>query len=441
MKFSDLIFNESIKRSLSELKYATATPVQEQTIPLMITGHNVICKSHTGSGKTLAFGIPLSDRLLTRKSGGVLILGPTRELVVQVKEEIGKLNRHTGLRVYSVYGGHGIGDEIGALKRGVNILAATPGRLLDHFKRRSLNPRIFDTVVLDEADRMLDMGFIDDIKKILEMVKPSSVHLFSATLDGKVAKLIHQYIPQYKEVILEEEIVGKNILEKHVQLRSSEKLSELMKILQMAGKSRVLVFVSTKNYVDMLTEKLISEGVSVMGIHGDKSQKYRELALDDFKKNKAQVLVATDVAARGLQIDDIEFVVNYDVARDADTHKHRIGRTGRMGKTGYAITFVSDEDGLPKSRGRSGSRRPQRSFSSSRNKPFNRNRDGSNRSDDDRGPRKPFNRSGSRSSEGSRDRDRSSFSSRSDSRRSDDRSSSSMGRKPFTRGFRRDSRR
>lgn len=433
-KFEDLSFHNLLKKSIKDMNYSTITEVQEKTIPLMINGENVICKSHTGSGKTLAFGIPISDRILSNKSQKVLILGPTRELVVQVKDEIGKLNRYSGLRVYNVYGGHGMNEEATALRRGVHILAATPGRLLDHFKRRVINPKQFDTVVLDEADRMLDMGFVEDIKKILDLIQPGRVHLFSATLDGKVATIISKYIPTYEEVIIKEEVIGKNITEKHIEVKSSdEKFGHLKQVLEEAGSSRVLVFVSTKRYADMLTEKLTSLGYSVISIHGDKSQKYRELALEDFKAGRMQILIATDVAARGLQIDNVEYVVNYDQARDADTHKHRIGRTGRMGKTGVAVTFVSDEDNKPQGRGRGRGRGGRSGFSRSS---YSRSRS-SSRFDDDRGSR-GFHRSehserSERSYYGDSERPRS-FESRRpfsrDSRPSDGGSRTSHGHRP-----------
>jgi len=342
--FDDLNFDNRLKTGLKNMNYVNTTEVQAKTIPLMIEGNNVICKSFTGSGKTLAFGIPLSDRLLRHKSTGILILGPTRELVVQVRNELVKLNRNTDLRIEAVYGGHGIGAEILALKRKVDVLCATPGRLLDHIRNRNINTKQFDTVILDEADRMLDMGFIDDMKEILNILNPVNTHLFSATLDGSVAKLIDRYIPKYEEIIIAEEIIGKNILEKHVDVKKEDKFQHLLDVVKNAHSKKVLVFVSTKRYADSLTEKLINKGINVASIHGDKSQMYREMALRDFKSGRKQVLIATDVAARGLQIDNVEYVVNYDAAKDADTHKHRIGRTGRMGKIGYAINFISEQD-------------------------------------------------------------------------------------------------
>ncbi len=349
MKFEEMDIDKSIKKALKDMKYETATEVQLHTMPIINYGKNAVVRSQTGSGKTSAFGIPLSERIILGKSKYVLIIGPTRELMVQVKNEIKELNRYTGLTVYAVYGGHGIEGEIRVLKGSVQILCATPGRLWDHIERRTIDPLKFDTVVLDEGDRMLDMGFINEIKKILSVVKPKNIHMFSATLDGRVARLINKYITKYEEVILKDEIVGKDIIEKKIRVPKEEKFTELVAHLKKTKGKRVLVFVSTKRYADKLKEKLNRMDFRVTCIHGDLTQRRREVALEDFKSKKKNVLIATDVAARGLQIDNIGYVINYDEAMDADTHRHRIGRTGRMGKLGYAITFQDSYEG---SRGR-----------------------------------------------------------------------------------------
>ena len=363
MKFEEMEISASLKEALANMKYTESTDVQERVIPVMCGGSNVIVRSHTGSGKTLAFGIPLSERILNRKSRAVLIIGPTRELVVQVKEELRQVNRYSGLHILEVYGGHGIEGEKHALRGRVDILCATPGRLLDHIERGNIDMEMFDTVVLDEADRMLDMGFIDDIRRILEMVRPERTHLFSATLDGKVAVLIEDYIARYEEILLKEEIIGKTIIEKKFIVPRQDKFKELCKYVQQAGRGRVLVFVSTKRYAEMLRERLYNRGVRAVSLHGDLSQQKREASLSAFKGNGANVLIATDVAARGLQIENVEFVINYDEAVDADTHRHRIGRTGRMGATGYAITFMDEN---PVQRGPYGNNRGSRGGRGSR---------------------------------------------------------------------------
>ena len=343
VNFEQMPLSKELKRALKGLDYKTPTEVQEKTIPLIIKGNNVVSKSFTGSGKTAAFGIALAERMLQGRAKSVLVICPTRELATQVGKEISAITKFTGFRVVTVYGGHKISSELRDLDKGVDILCATPGRLLDHFKHRAIDPRIFDTVVLDEADRMLDMGFISDIKEILAFIRPEYTHLFSATLDGSVSQIIQKYIPAYKEVLIEDEILGKNILEQQITVSRNSKLRELVEIIKSAGENRVLVFVSTKRYADKLNHELKDKGFRATSIHGGKTQKGREISLKNFKLGRKNILIATDVAARGLQIDNVEFVVNFDRPNDADTYKHRVGRTGRMGAIGHAITFIPDD--------------------------------------------------------------------------------------------------
>jgi len=344
VNFELLGFSPELKSAIKKMGYIEATEVQEKVIPLMISGQNVISKSFTGSGKTAAFGISISERILKGESSAALVVCPTRELAVQVKEELEKINSETGLSVLAVYGGTKMSRDEKMLKKRIDILCATPGRLLDHFEHRRINPKLFDTVVLDEADRMLDMGFIKDIKDVLAFVRPKNTHLFSATLTRGVAKLIETYIPDFKEVMIQEEIIGKNIIEQEQRFSKDEKFSKLLEWLKKAGRQRVLVFVSTKHFSDLLDKKLRQLGFRSTAIHGDKSQEAREASLRKFKEGEKNILIATDIAARGLQIDNVEYVINLDRAHDADTHKHRIGRTGRMGDKGLAITFVPNED-------------------------------------------------------------------------------------------------
>ncbi len=344
-EFESFEFSPQIKRALKDMDYRNPTEVQLRTIPLILDGYNVAAKSYTGSGKTAAFGIPLSSLIADGKKKSVLIVGPTRELVVQVKEELRNINRYTKLRIFAVYGGHGIEGEIKILQGKVDMLCATPGRLLDHIERGTINLRDFDTVVLDEADRMLDMGFVDDVRRILAKANAKSVHLFSATLEENVISLIKDYVQDYETVTIKDNLLGNNIIEKNLIVQRKNKFRELINCINKFGKNRALVFVSTKRYASILTEKLNRRGYRAVAIHGDLSQKRREISLGEFKSGRKRVLVATDVAARGLQIDNVECVVNYDAANDADTHKHRIGRTGRMGNKGYAITFLDDSSG------------------------------------------------------------------------------------------------
>ena len=387
MSFEDIQFSDEIKTAIKKMNYDKATNVQLDTIPLILEGHNVIVQSHTGSGKTAAFGIPISELIFTGKIKACLILCPTRELAIQVKDEIKRINSKTRLKVTAFYGGHGMSVEEKQTRMGIDILCATPGRLLDHFRSNKLDPMQFETLVLDEADRMLDMGFINDLREIIDRVDPVRMHLFSATLAGNVANIIQEFIPEYEEIIVPGEVVGTNIIERHIKVPREKRITALIEILEEAKDERVLVFVSTKRTADFLAKKLYQEGYSTESIHGDKTQKRREHALADFREGKRRVLVATDVAARGLQIDNVEYVVNYDLANDADTHKHRIGRTGRMGKKGCAISFVGSDDSViapPKRFGRGSGGRGN--SSNNRGRSFgNSGRDSSNRRDSSTG--------------------------------------------------------
>jgi ATP-dependent RNA helicase DeaD len=338
-KFDEFNIKPVLKNGLKRMNYSTATEVQDESFSVMMGSKNVVVKSFTGSGKTLAFGIPLSERLLRKDSNAIIVIGPTRELVVQVNTELQALNRFTRMRIFPVYGGHGITGEVMNLRKGFEILCATPGRLLDHLERGNLKHIDVDTVVLDEGDLMLDMGFQEDINKILKMVRPRNVHLFSATMEGKVTQVIKEHIKQYELIDIKTEIIGEKILEEEIKLNPEQKFPKLLEYIH-KSMGKILIFTSTKRYVEVLKERLDKEGVKCKTIHSDITQARREMALKDFKAGRIKVLIATDVASRGLHIDDVEYVINYDVARSGEIHKHRIGRTGRMGKIGNAVTFV-----------------------------------------------------------------------------------------------------
>lgn len=346
MEFKELKIDNRIKNSLDKLKYINTTEIQEKIIPLILSNKNVVAKSYTGSGKTLAFGIPMIQNYIDNKQRTIVIC-PTRELAVQVSKEIRSVTKNIDITVEVVYGGHGIVTEVKILKKGVDILVATPGRLIDHIMNRNLKYN-FDTVVLDEADRLLDMGFLGEVKQILNLIKPKNMHLFSATMDSKLIALIKNHVKTYEEVIVKTEILGKNILEKKIELKKSEKYSKLLDIIKKSDEKRVLVFVATKKTAEALFKKLDDIGYKVASIHGDKTQKFREVALNQFKLNKINVLIATDVVSRGIQVDDIAYVVSYDSPKDYDTYLHRIGRTGRMGKIGTAYSFITDNDFIEK---------------------------------------------------------------------------------------------
>ncbi len=341
MKFDELDVNNGIKRAIKEMNLVNLTEIQERSIPLILNSQNVLGKSVTGSGKTFAFAIPCLENALQGKK--TLVISPTRELAVQLEKEFRKLAKYLKVRTTVVYGGHGMFIEIKKLKEGVDIICGTPGRILDHMMNKTIRKGFFDTLVLDEADRLLDMGFLGEVKSIMENVEPKHIHLFSATLDNKIVRLIKSHLKEYKEVSVENKDLCKNIHEEKFILRNSEKYAKLLEIIKDNLDAKVLIFVSTKRGAEQIKLKLEKQGFFINSIHGDKTQNFREKALEDFKSMKVPILVATDVAARGLHIDNVDIVINYDLGNDPDVYLHRIGRTGRMGKKGQAITFVSED--------------------------------------------------------------------------------------------------
>jgi len=360
MKFEDLRLHEKTLAALRKLGYLEPTEVQAKAIPEIIEGTNLLVRSQTGTGKTAAFGIGLIEEL--SKDGGktCLILAPTRELAVQITKELRSIAGSHGLHVFAVYGGAGMGGQIAQLRRGFDILVATPGRLLDHVRQGNLRLAQVNCVVLDEADRMLDIGFKPDIDRIIAMVSPRrQTLLFSATIDGRIKEMSRSYMQAPK--IVEVGSVGKvvKIEEEAIHLSRAEKLQKLREILLREPTSRTLVFVRSKRAVEFVWRKLNSQGIGACHIHGDRSQSQRERAVRDFQEGRYRILIATDVAARGLHIDDISHVINYDEADTPDTHTHRIGRTGRMGKPGKATTF-RETDPLPRQPHRGQNNRGQR---------------------------------------------------------------------------------
>lgn len=340
MKFEELKINDNIKRAIKDMKLEDLTEIQEKSIPLILNNENVLGKSVTGSGKTFAFAIPCLEQALQGKR--TIVISPTRELAVQLEKEFRKLAKFTKIKSTAVYGGHGMFLEVKKLKEDIHIVCGTPGRILDHLMNKNIKKDYFDNLVLDEADRLLDMGFLGEVKSIIEKVNPKKMHLFSATLDNKIVNLIKSHLKTYKEVSAQVKEL-KNILEEKITLRNSEKYPKLLEIVKGNIDARIMIFVATKKSAETIKSKLDKQGFFVNSIHGDKTQNFREKALNDFKSKKVPILIATDVASRGLHIDDVDIVINYDLSNDPDVYTHRIGRTGRMGKKGKAITFVSEE--------------------------------------------------------------------------------------------------
>jgi len=338
--------------ALDELGYHQPTDVQLKTIPLILQGENLIVRSQTGTGKTAAFGIGLIELLDSSPEKKALIIAPTRELAIQISDELKGIAREHNHKIAVVYGGQKIDVQFRQMDKGVDILIATPGRLLDHVERGTVNLSEFSIVVLDEADEMLDMGFKDDMDKIMNGVpKDRVVLLFSATLDELILDLASNYIVGSAETLeLGEKESGSKIKEDFVQVSRRKKFANLKRILGEGDYRRVLIFMSTKRGVDYLYTRLRESGYKADGIHGDLSQHRREKVMDAFKAGKTHILVASDVAARGIHVEDIELIVNYDEAQDADTHIHRVGRTGRMGKMGRAVTFIESREEEDKDR-------------------------------------------------------------------------------------------
>jgi len=345
MRFEELNLRPQTVGALKKMQYEEPTEVQQKVIPFILNGSNVIVRSKTGTGKTAAFGIGVIERLVNGSAIKALVLCPTRELSVQVSKELRAIASNYPLKISVVYGGVSINPQIDELRKGVDVLIATPGRLIDHAERNTVDLSEYNVVVLDEADRMLDMGFRDQMDYIMGRIPQSrTVILLSATLDDSIMRIASNYMGKPVVVEIGEKDKPEEIKEEHIEVARNEKITKLGEILRAHGTCKVLIFTSTKIFADRLAERLARMGFRSDRIQGDMSQASRERVLHKFRQGQLRVLVATDVAARGLHIDDVELIVNYDRAQDADTHLHRIGRTGRMGAAGKAITFVDKRE-------------------------------------------------------------------------------------------------
>lgn len=319
------------------------TPVQEKLIPLIIAGRDVIAQSETGSGKTLSFALPILDR--TDRNGGLtsLILAPTRELALQISEEFVKFSQGRHLGITPVYGGVSLGEQIRKLRH-TNIVVGTPGRLIDLLQRGDLHLDAVKHLVFDEADRMLDMGFLPDIERILRTVpKQRQTLLLSATLPAEIVKVSQKYLAKPERIELAAAVKPEFLQQTYFQTNSEERLPLLIHLLK-AERDLALVFCNRKHVTSKLARRLAQNGIPAKCLHGDMSQNQRERVTAEFRQKKFDVLVATDVAARGLHIDDVTHVYNYEIPRDVDSYTHRVGRTARAGKRGEAISLVATED-------------------------------------------------------------------------------------------------
>ena len=352
MSFDQLGLSKFLLRAVAREGYDEPTPIQRRAIPKILEGGDVIARAQTGTGKTAAFTLPLLERLHhghergRRRRVRAMILTPTRELATQVCDSARLYGRHGALRQTAVYGGVGIGAQIQTLKRGVDIVVATPGRLLDHLTRRTIDLSAVEVLVLDEADRMLDMGFIHDVRKIVAAVPTERQSLlFSATLPSEVRKLAKTLLRDPATIDLAQEQPAAERVSHVIHPVDRSRKTELLSHLVTSGSwEQVLVFTRTKRGADRLTKRLRQERIQAVVIHGGKSQGARTRALADFKQCRTRVLVATDIAARGLDIEQLPRVVNFDLPYVAEDYVHRIGRTGRAGRPGYAVSLVSEEE-------------------------------------------------------------------------------------------------
>lgn len=342
--FGELELDKKVVAALTDMGFEEPSPIQAETIPLVLEGSDVIGQAQTGTGKTAAFGIPLVQSIDNFRAIQALIMTPTRELAIQVAEEIGKIGRVRRVRALPVYGGQPIERQIRALKNNVQIVIGTPGRLLDHIRRDTIRLDAIKFLVLDEADEMLDMGFVDDMEEIMRNLPAErQTLLFSATMPRAILSLTKKYMKTPKSVTITKEELTVPLIEQYY-FETKDKIEGLCRLLDTEIDGKLIVFCRTKKGVDDLAVALASRGYMAEGLHGDLSQNQRDRVMKKFREGSCDLLIATDVAARGIDIDNITHVVNFDVPQDPESYVHRIGRTGRAGNTGVAMTFITPRE-------------------------------------------------------------------------------------------------
>ena len=347
-KFEDFNLDKYIIKALYNLNYKTPSKVQEEVIPRLLKKEDVIVKSKTGSGKTASFGIPICENIdIENNNVQALIVVPTRELALQVKDEISNIGRLKKIRCSAIFGKQPIKEQIRELKQRVHIVVATPGRIIDHIGRNTIDLDDIKSFIIDEADKMLNKGFIEDMEFILNKIpKNSAKGLFSATIDDDIQYICDKYlkVSNILDIKYNNVFDNKQIIENKIKSSENDKYKNLKSIIYMENPTSLIIFCNTKDKVKKLYENMKKDGFLVEELHGDMSQDKRIFVIKDFKNNKFNILISTDVAARGIHIDDISLVINYDVPRDKENYIHRIGRTGRKDSYGKAITIFTDKD-------------------------------------------------------------------------------------------------
>jgi ATP-dependent RNA helicase RhlE len=342
--FDDFAVHPTIKRNIKDKGFVAPSPIQDQSIPHGLQGRDVIGIANTGTGKTVAFAIPVINKLLDDPTAKALIVAPTRELAQQIEEERRFISRGGGIYGALLIGGSSMGLQLRDLERGVRMVVGTPGRIMDHMQRGSLKLNEYNIIVLDEVDRMLDMGFVNDVRAILGEAKPDrQSFFFSATMDTRVRDLIETFAKDPVQISVKTGDTSDSVQQDIVPYETAgDKIEQLHEILNKEEVSKVIVFDDTQRSVERLSRELAERGFKADAIHGGKTQGQRKRALDRFKRNDINVLVATDVAARGIDVKDVSHVINYSTPQTYEDYVHRIGRAGRAGKTGFALTFVTD---------------------------------------------------------------------------------------------------
>ena len=349
MRFNELNLSREVLQAIEGMGFVNPSEVQEGTIPEILDGHDLLAQAQTGTGKTASFGIPMIEKIQDNNYETLqgLVLVPTRELARQVSEELQKLSKHkTFIRVLAIYGGADMGKQLRELKRGASIVVGTPGRIMDHMKRKTIDLSSLKFLVLDEADEMFDMGFRDDMKTIIEKTNDDRQTLFfSATFDNEIKEFSKLYQNNPKKVIIEKkELTAEKIKQYYLELNRNMKTEILNRLILIHKPKKSIIFCNTKRMVENLEEEIAQKGYKVDSLHGDMRQSSRDNVMKKFRKGTIDVLIATDVAARGLDVSDIDIVFNYDLPQQAEYYVHRIGRTARAGKKGLSFTFVTSRD-------------------------------------------------------------------------------------------------